>query len=86
MSTATTSLGEKLQREEMLAHEKRCCLVATQPSVLPAFRGRSFVPEPGHEGVLTCSTRPSPASFQASIPLLWPPEQLSLFPQSAGSR
>src|SRR5690348_16065370 len=44
-------------------------LSLVHPSVFPLSRGRPDEPDPGQSGVVTCMTKPSPVSFQATMPL-----------------
>src|ERR1700682_1881701 len=71
LSTFTTSSLVSLT-------EKKCWLTSTlssstQPNVLPSLLRRKFLlPAAGHDGVVTCKTKPSPSSFQASMPFECP--------------
>jgi len=58
-----------------------------QPSVLPLWRAGVSRPEPGHDGVVTCTMRPLPSASQASTPLECPhgAEHESLQPGMTGS-
>src|ERR1700681_1321798 len=58
--------------------EKKCWLTSTlssstQPNVLPSVLRENFLlPAAGQDGVVTCNTKPSPSSFQASMPFECP--------------
>src|SRR4030081_388230 len=73
---------------------KKCCAFwilfgfLMHPSVLPALRSNSLLATPGHDGVVTCTTTPSPSSFQATTPFEWPhdpPQLLALQACTFGS-
>src|SRR5271166_5931085 len=75
---ALLSAVRTLTRSSLVRRKAKKCwltwtsLSFTQPRVLPSvLRGEFWLPAAGQEGVETCMTRPSPASFQATIPFEW---------------